>query len=112
MSEPVNVLVRPALMYLHGKTYAIGGGAWIEVPEGTTMADLPRYMVHKPYESTPAKPDDAPDRWKVKGSTGNTYTVTKSAKGYNCSCPGYQFRRACKHSTQIEKEQGKPNELK
>lgn len=104
MSKPVKAHMRPALVHLHGKTYAVGGGAWLEVPEGTTMADLPRYMVHEPYGSTPAKPDAAPDQWKVTGSTGNTYTVTKTVKGYTCSCPGYQFRRSCKHSSQIEKE--------
>ena len=35
--------------------------------------------------------------WQVSGSKGNTYTVTKNKSGYTCTCPGFTFRKACKH---------------
>lgn len=42
-----------------------------------------------------AKPVDSIE---VKGSKGQTYTMTKNLSGrYTCSCPGYMFRRTCKH---------------
>lgn len=33
----------------------------------------------------------------VKGSNGNEYTVTTSNGRTTCSCPGFQFRKTCKH---------------
>ena len=101
MNKPVNVRIQPALMRLHGKTYAIGGNIWLEVPKGTTMTDLPRFMVYNPTIPEPV----SSDRWKVAGSTGTTYTVTKRDGGYICTCPGYQFRKACKHSAKVAKRQ-------
>lgn len=35
--------------------------------------------------------------WTVEGSKGKTYTVTLDHGRYDCSCPGFQFRRSCKH---------------
>ena len=35
--------------------------------------------------------------WVVQGSKGKTYTVTLDHGRYECSCPGFQFRRSCKH---------------
>lgn len=35
---------------------------------------------------------------KVKSSKGDkTYTVTKLSGRYSCDCPGFQFRKTCKH---------------
>ena len=39
--------------------------------------------------------------YKVPGSTGITYTITISEKMINCSCPGFTYRRKCRH---IEKD--------
>lgn len=35
--------------------------------------------------------------YKVQGSKGSIYQVTIDPGGAWCSCPGYQFRRRCKH---------------
>jgi hypothetical protein len=35
--------------------------------------------------------------WIVKGSNGNEYVVTKSKGSVKCTCPGFTFRRNCKH---------------
>ena len=34
---------------------------------------------------------------QVQGSKGNVYTVTQRGSEKSCTCPGFQFRRACKH---------------
>lgn len=34
---------------------------------------------------------------EVKGSKGDTYIVTKEHGKSSCTCPGFGFRRTCKH---------------
>jgi hypothetical protein len=33
----------------------------------------------------------------VQGSKGNTYIVTKENGKVTCSCPGFQYRKSCRH---------------
>lgn len=40
--------------------------------------------------------------WEVKGSKGNTYTVSKDGNYYNCTCAGFSFRHRCKHVDQVK----------
>lgn len=35
--------------------------------------------------------------WEVAGSKGNTYVVTERAGQRSCDCPGFTFRKMCKH---------------
>ena len=35
--------------------------------------------------------------FEVTGSKGNTYTVIKEGSRATCTCPGYSFRKICKH---------------
>ena len=35
--------------------------------------------------------------YQVKGSKGNVYTVTERGTEKSCTCPGFTFRRSCKH---------------
>lgn len=44
-----------------------------------------------------AKPQDQVRVWQVQGSRGNVYTVTQRGSDKSCTCPGFTFRRACKH---------------
>lgn len=37
--------------------------------------------------------------WTVQGSKGNEYTVSRWPGGWSCTCPGFQFRKSCKHTT-------------
>jgi hypothetical protein len=37
----------------------------------------------------------------VKGSKGNTYTVTRNGRGWTCQCAGFQFRKQCKHVSEL-----------
>jgi hypothetical protein len=40
--------------------------------------------------------------WTVKGSKGNSYTVTRMSNKYNCTCPGFSFRKTCKHVVEVK----------
>ena len=72
MKLPVTVPWNPVLsrMPVSGQLYAISGGTWIPVPDGTTRADLPKYMTW----DRPTVASDAPqmERWTVEGSKGNS----------------------------------------
>ena len=35
--------------------------------------------------------------WVVEGSRGSQYTVVRSRNIWTCTCPGYQFRKSCRH---------------
>ena len=93
----------PCLADTASGRYAIGGSTWIKVPDDTRFEDLPKYMT---YESKrPESPADAPDgAWAVVGSKGASYTVRAVQGRYTCTCPGFGWRRKCKHIEQVKKE--------
>ena len=39
--------------------------------------------------------------WEVTGSGGNRYLVTRDHSGWSCDCKGFQFRRHCRHVTEV-----------
>jgi hypothetical protein len=43
--------------------------------------------------------------FEVNGSKGNKYIVTKDSKGWDCTCPGFTFRKSCKHVSELSNEQ-------
>ena len=100
--EPIIVDMPPAIFTSHrGICYGVAGSVWVEVPEGTTLDQLSAYMVYKPREVVPTVGENS---WSVKGSKGNIYTVKLSQGAYSCTCPGYGFRRKCRHITEIKNE--------
>ena len=42
--------------------------------------------------------------WTVTGSKGNQYLVIRQEGKYNCNCPGFQFRKNCRHVKEIVSE--------
>ena len=40
---------------------------------------------------------DAVKVWQVEGSKGAVYTVTEEQGQRRCTCPGFQFRKTCRH---------------
>jgi hypothetical protein len=40
--------------------------------------------------------------WKVKGSKGDSYTVTVGSGKIHCTCSGFQFRKSCKHVKEVD----------
>ena len=77
---------------IDGKLYAMGGN-WVEVPEGTTLKDIQWIPTHE------KKAIHIPKKriMKVQGSKGNEYVLTYKDGKVTCTCPGFKFRRKCKH---------------
>ena len=98
---PIEVRFPPTLLNSPrtGIRYAIGDGKWVEVPPEPTREALPQWFVWKGY-GTPQ--DASVSSWEVEGSTGNKYTVRRAQEAYSCSCPGFGWRRKCKHVEQVK----------
>lgn len=39
--------------------------------------------------------------WNVSGSKGSSYVVTRTASKWDCTCPGFSFRKTCKHVSEL-----------
>ena len=62
------------------------------------VIDLERIVGVNDTVVTPVeKTEPTVKTWTVQGSKGKTYTVTLDHGRYDCSCPGFQFRKSCKH---------------
>lgn len=109
LPKQVVSLYHPTVVTTSSGRYAVfsgandGEGGWFNVPDNFTMQDaLKRW---KKLELT--KKDDVNDAWKweVMNSKGTgTYTVKFDKAGWNCTCPGFSFRRDCKHVQQTKKD--------
>jgi len=75
-------------------------GQWYLVADDVTLEDIQSRW--EPWVSTEVKIIPKNKEWKVTGSKGKEYTVSLIAGVYSCTCPGYGFRRKCKHSTAIK----------
>ena len=40
--------------------------------------------------------------WTVQGSRGSQYIVVKSQNAWSCTCPGFQFRKTCRHIKELQ----------
>ena len=45
--------------------------------------------------------DTSTQSWQVSGSRGNTYTVNRTRSSWTCTCPGFQFRKSCRHISEL-----------
>jgi hypothetical protein len=43
-------------------------------------------------------------QWTVKGSKGDEYLVIRQKGLYNCNCTGFQYRKSCRHITEVGNE--------
>ena len=66
--------------------------------------DSPRYRLipMEWIEAIDGKVIEPPKtEWQVQGSSGNTYTVKQIGHRLVCSCPGFKYRKKCKHISQV-----------
>jgi hypothetical protein len=88
-------LVRPS----DGNTYVCPG--WIPVPSDTTLEE-----VHSRWTPRVPEIEKAPTAIiseTVKSSSGKGgYLVEFNGKSWSCSCPGFGFRRDCKHVRELK----------
>ena len=43
-------------------------------------------------------------QWTVRGSKGNEYLVIRQKGQYNCTCPGFTYRKSCRHIQEVGNE--------
>ncbi len=84
----------PALVTLSGVTYAMPG--WNVVPNGITMDEIRDAWIDTSPVITKTKSVDVTTT--VVSSNGKkSYTVSSKNGTWHCTCPGFGFRRKCKH---------------
>jgi hypothetical protein len=42
------------------------------------------------------------ETWSIDGSKGSKYTVVCTRNKWTCTCPGFQFRRSCRHIQELQ----------
>jgi len=40
--------------------------------------------------------------WTVDGSRGSRYNVIRNKNTWTCTCPGFQFRKSCRHIKELQ----------
>jgi len=97
---PVESMYHPVLIKSpDGKQlYAVGGGMWVPVPAETTMQNIHLYMRKKEHvQNLPIK------KYQVKSKNKAYKVEVWKDKSITCECSGFRYRRACKHSTAVQK---------
>ena len=96
MDLPIEV-TWPPMLYTDraGQKWAVSGQHWVEVPETLTLDRVGEYMVVA--ERKEPAPLVEVRTYDVQGSKGDTYTVTDHGGTWTCTCPGFGWRRKCKH---------------
>ena len=95
-------LIPPFTMEVHGDRYIMPG--WYKLKANEATPDI-KDIAYYPYK--PKKPNlpniDSNKVYKVKSSKGNSsYEVKMNSSGsMECTCPGYGFRRKCRHVTEL-----------
>lgn len=102
----VKSLSPPAIIpKLGGKTYALLGGKWFEIPSDTKLEDLDEYW-EKMYPDTP-KISHKDGVWHRVSSKGTKkYKVVLKDGQFSCECPGFMFRKYCRHIDSVKEELG------
>jgi len=96
MTLPIEV-TWPPMLYTDraGQKWAVSGQHWVEVPDTLTLDRVGEYMVVA--ERKEPAPLAEVHTYDVVGSKGDTYTVTDNGGTWTCTCPGFGWRRKCKH---------------
>jgi hypothetical protein len=96
MDLPIIVSMNPMLYTdRSGQKWAVSGQHWVEVPDTLTLDEVGKYMIVE-HRDTPAQSTDVVS-YEVQGSKGNTYIVSDNGGTWTCTCPGFGWRRKCKH---------------
>lgn len=56
------------------------------------------------HKATVKVSDSNYKQWTVKGSKGNDYLVIRQKGQYNCTCPGFTYRKTCRHIAEVGNE--------
>jgi hypothetical protein len=78
-------IMHPAFVTLSEQKYLMPG--WIPVSNDVTLSDVTHV---NPYKTKV-------EEFKISGSSGHTYIITKRNGKVSCNCPAGTFRGTCKH---------------
>lgn len=94
----------PCTTVLNGTKYVCPG--WHVVPMETTLEEVYKHWEKIiPKSREPEMPRGISITRMVKSSKGDKeYKVTYGPTGWNCECPGFGFRRSCRHVKELQKE--------
>jgi len=98
-------LIPPFTMELHGERYIMPGWYKLKQDEETPNIEDIAYYPYKPKIAN--IPNEHKNKvYKVLSSKGDKeYEVSVNSSGdFNCTCPGYGFRRRCRHIDYVKKE--------
>lgn len=100
-------LIHPTILTTASGRWAVfPGQEWVLVSDDVTQEDLESRWVR--WERKPVREIAKPgSTWKATGSKGKTYIVTFDSGSWSCTCPGYGFRRRCKHVDLIKTKHGR-----
>jgi len=91
-------LIPPFTMTCNGERYIMPG--WYKLKPEEATPDI-KDIAYYPYKAKkPELPNIKSNKvYKVKSSKGNSYYEVKmnSSGSMECTCPGYGFRRKCRH---------------
>ena len=75
-------------------------------PNGFSIIHKKNILWIKDLQGNTATVKIDPDykQWRVKGSKGNEYLVIRQKGQYNCTCPGFTFRKNCRHIAEVGNE--------
>lgn len=99
--QKVKSFFPPTLISTQSGTYAVFGSNWISVPATTTLDEVRRSWI--PDRPIKSKSETKSISVKVLNSKGTeSYDVAFRNGIWSCSCPGFGFRRKCKHTDQVK----------
>ena len=98
-------LIPPFTMELNGERYIMPG--WYKLKQNEETPNIEDIAFYPYKAKKPNIPNiDSNKAYKVKSSRGNAYYEVKmNASGsLECTCPGYGFRRRCRHIDYVKNE--------
>jgi len=93
MIPKIKSFLPPTSMESSNGRWAVAGNQWLPIPKNVTLDMLRNAWI----PDRPKKQISKPGQWTIKGSKGDSYTVTSKDGQWNCTCTGFGFRRKCKH---------------
>lgn len=109
-NQTITSIHPPTIIQTRSNRYVVyAGNDWIAVDDSFTL-DTAMSNWKKLSLSAIVAPAVADSSWEVENSKQNGYYIVTSQQGlWSCSCPGFGFRRDCKHVKLIkEKSKRKP----
>jgi len=97
--------IPPFTMELNGNRYIMPG--WYKLPDDEPTPDI-KDIAYYPFKAKkPNIPNEHKNKvYKVTSSKGDKeYEVSiDGSGGFGCTCPGYGFRRKCRHIDYVKNE--------